>query len=551
MRLIRFIAKHSRRMLLSAVAAGVIGGAASVALLFVIDSGLSHGGAGSKRLILIFVGLAALAMITRATSALLLTYIGQSALFRLRVGLSHQILGVPLRRLEEVGSPRLLGILTDDIPNIINAVANIPLICVNVAGLLTCLIFLAYLSWPLFLVVLVLIVLGVITYQLPFLAATKHFQLARKEHNNVLGHLRSLIQGVKELKANRKRRKAFLGDMLESSASQFQKHSMSAMKIYVLGATWGEMLSFLTIGALVFVAPLFMHLDTAVITGFVLVLIYMMEPIEFILNQLPQISKASVALKSIEEVGLALSKDGTEEDPAVEIEPKPTWKKLELIGVGFSYEREDGEGRFILGPIDLTIKPGDVVFLTGGNGSGKTTLAKVLLGLYTPDQGGILLDGRPVTKEDRDNFRQYFSAIFSDFYLFDRLLGIEKTGIDEKAGRYLEQLRLNHKVNINGGAISTIDLSQGQRKRLALLTAYMEDRPMFLFDEWAADQDPAFKDIFYCQLLPELKAKGKAVFVITHDDRYYDVADRVIKLDNGQIVDDRHLEERSTRQTAV
>jgi putative ATP-binding cassette transporter len=205
------------------------------------------------------------------------------------------------------------------------------------------------------------------------------------------------------------------------------------------------------------------------------------------------------------------------------------------VGVTHTYHREGEPGGFILGPIDLTLEPGELLFITGGNGSGKTTLAKLLLSLYIPKEGEIYLDGKVLTDETREQYRQLFSVVFSDFYLFESLFGLDSIYLDANARKYLAQLQLDHKVKVEDGVLSTIDLSQGQRKRLALLTAYLEDRPIYLFDEWAADQDPLFKEIFYYQLLPELKARGKALIVISHDDRYYQVADRVIKLESGKL----------------
>jgi putative ATP-binding cassette transporter len=152
--------------------------------------------------------------------------------------------------------------------------------------------------------------------------------------------------------------------------------------------------------------------------------------------------------------------------------------------------------------------------------------------------GEVRLNGKAVTAENREAYRQNFSVVFSDFCLFDSLLGIELLGLDEKARDYLIQLQLDHKVRITGGELSTTDLSQGQRKRLALLTAYLEDRPIYVFDEWAADQDPLFKDIFYNQLLTDLKRKGKTILVISHDEQYYYRADRIVKLSQGRLVDD-------------
>jgi len=138
-------------------------------------------------------------------------------------------------------------------------------------------------------------------------------------------------------------------------------------------------------------------------------------------------------------------------------------------------------------------------------------------------------------------YRQHFSVVFSDFFLFENLLGLNSNKLEADANKYLSQLQLSHKVQVKDGALSTIDLSQGQRKRLALLTAFLEDRPFYVFDEWAADQDPLFRDVFYLQILPELKARGKTVLVISHDDRYYYLGDRLIKLDYGQIERDADL----------
>jgi putative ATP-binding cassette transporter len=255
------------------------------------------------------------------------------------------------------------------------------------------------------------------------------------------------------------------------------------------------------------------------------------------------VARANIAMGKVESLGLSLMDAAKKEAPAKEEEPEagPDWESLELVGVTHTYHRERENTTFTLGPIDLTFRPGELTFLIGGNGSGKTTLAKLITGLYSPEEGEIRFDGRPVTDENRDDYRQFFSVVFYDFFLFEKLLGLGVSRLDERAREYLAQLQLDHKVQVKDGALSTIDLSQGQRKRLALLTAFLEDRPFYIFDEWAADQDPIFRDIFYLELLPELKSKGKTVLVISHDDRYYHLGDRVIKLDYGKIEYDRLL----------
>jgi putative pyoverdin transport system ATP-binding/permease protein len=198
-------------------------------------------------------------------------------------------------------------------------------------------------------------------------------------------------------------------------------------------------------------------------------------------------------------------------------------------------EDEDDTG-FRLGPLDLVFEPGQITFVIGGNGSGKSTLAKLITGLYVPRTGSMSLNGERIFHENVEWFRQNSSAIFTDFHLFEDYLGFDRPGIDDEVRRYLEELEIAHKVTVQDGRLSTIALSQGQRKRLALLTTLLEDRQIVVFDEWAADQEPRFRDVFYKEILADLKRRRKTVIVITHDDRYFDIADQLIKLDFGRIV---------------
>lgn len=193
------------------------------------------------------------------------------------------------------------------------------------------------------------------------------------------------------------------------------------------------------------------------------------------------------------------------------------------------------ENGFHLGAFNISFKPGEITFIVGGNGSGKSTLAKLITGLYAPTSGEIYLNGQPVTPENLEWYRQHFSAIFSDFYLFESYLGFNHNNLDQQVQGYLQQLELDHKVQVNNGVLSTLNLSQGQRKRLALLTAYLEDRPIYVFDEWACDQEPRFRQLFYTQILPDLKAKRKTIIVITHDEHYFELADHLVKLDYGKL----------------
>jgi putative ATP-binding cassette transporter len=192
---------------------------------------------------------------------------------------------------------------------------------------------------------------------------------------------------------------------------------------------------------------------------------------------------------------------------------------------------------FVLGPLSLELHPGELVFIIGGNGSGKSTFVKVLAGLYQPLKGNVTLAGTMITDANREWYREHFSVVFSDYHLFNKLLGQSDSQVDRLASQYLRLLHIDQKVSVQERTFSTIDLSQGQRKRLALVTAYLEDRPIYVFDEWAADQDPQYKEIFYKKLLPDLRERGKLVVVITHDDRYFHLGNQVIKLEDGKVVE--------------
>ena len=538
MKLFFFLVNYSRRIVFLALLAGLISGVSSTGLIAVINAALKSG--GSLFLIRSFLALCLILPLTRLFSEILLARLGQRALLDLRLRLSRQILAAPLRYLEELGAPRLLATLVEDIPVITNALVAVPILFINVAVVVAGLVYLGWLSFGLLLMLLSFVALGIVTYQLPVIRAVQYMRLAREENDSLYGHFRSLIGGSKELKLHRQRREAFLTQELEPTAASFQRYNVKGMMVYSVAATWGQLLVFLVVGLIAFGIPAWKSTNTQILSGYTLTVLYLMSPFQIIMNFVPVIGRAGVALQKIEKLGLSLAAKSKE--PLTKSAPQPAseWQRLELAGVTHSYHREVEEDNFVLGPIDLNLDRGELVFLSGGNGSGKTTLAKLLTGLYAPEAGEIRFDDLLITDENREFYRQHFSVTFSDFHLFESLLGLETSKLDEKAQEYLARLHLDRKVKVTDGVLSTTELSQGQRKRLALLTAYLEDRPLYVFDEWAADQDPLFKDVFYLQLLPELKARGKTIIVISHDDKYYYVADRLIRLDYGKIIYDQY-----------
>lgn len=542
--------RRSVGMVVAVALTGMISGGINIALLALINSALNRTQAASTVAIVTFGSLCVLLPLFRFTSEYLLVQLSSRAIFELRMQLSRSILAAPLRLLEETGTHRLLATLTDDMPIISVALSTLPLICMHVAIVAGSLIYLGWLSPLGLLGVLVFIAVGVVVYQVLMVKALRYFRLTRETLDVLFQNFRALTEGTKELKLHRRRRESFLKNELEATAGSIRRYNVTGNTIYAAGRSWGQVLVFVLLGLLLFMRPSVMGIEQSVLTGFVLTLLFLTTPLEVILNALPTLSRAQVAADKVQELGLSLAASTTEHAGALSEVPNMQMDRLELNGLTHTYYREREDENFVLGPINLTFHPGDLVFLIGGNGSGKTTLLKLITGLYAPEGGEIRLNGKVINDQTRDFYRQHFSVVFSDFFLFETLLGLETNELDEEARRFLVQLQLDHKVRVKDGALSTTELSQGQRKRLALLTAFLEDRALYVFDEWAADQDPHFKEVFYYQILPELKARGKTVIITSHDDHYYHVADRLIKLDYGRIDSDQYVVYTENRKVA-
>ena len=540
MSLIYFLLRSSWKMVTIAIVTGFLSGGSSAGLIALISSATASSNTSSLTSIAWgFLGLVIVALITSIISQVMLIRLSQNAVLQLRMRLSHQILASELSHLEKLENPRLLATLTEDVQAVATAVYWIPFLCIDLAMVLGCLVYITWLSWLVLLILCTLIVVGIGSCQWLLNRGGKLLALAREDQDLLFKHFRTLTEGVKELKLNYQRRQVFLTENLQSAAVKFRRHNVDGLTLFATTTSWGKLLFFFAIGFLLFALPKLVTISPQTLSGYILTFTYLMLPMDNIVSNLPQISKANIALQKIESLGLSLA--SRSEVSTAPLDLKSSWQSLQIKGITHTYYRDIEDDNFIFGPIDLTIYPQEIVFIVGGNGSGKSTLAKLITGLYIPEDGAIFWDGELINEQNREWYRQHFSVVFSDFYLFDELLGAENIDLDNQATSYLQQLQLDHKVKVENGKLSTTSLSQGQRKRLALLTAYLEDRPIYLFDEWAADQDPIFKELFYTQLLPELKNKGKTVLVISHDDRYFDLADRIVKLDYGKIEYDKQL----------
>ncbi|MFM0604523.1 cyclic peptide export ABC transporter [Paraburkholderia sediminicola] len=532
MSLLLQLARHSRGILFIALVTSLISGFGNAGLVALINQALGASPTRLGELGLQFLVLGIVVLLTRTLSQTLFMYLGQRAKASLRMRTIHRIGDASYRHLEQQGAARSISVLTGDLDQIVVFFVSMPALAMQGAVITGCLAYLGYLSWKILLFALLTICIGSLGFRFANGRALFHLRASRRREDDLVKHFRALFDGAKELKLHRERRRTFIDDTLATNVEAVRVQRTRGYVLYAAAASWGSFILLAFIGITLFVVARLYPVDLHVASGYAMVFLYMIMPIEALLSAIPNVSSARVALERIEQINADLPLER-----AHPVAAATSFERIVLEGVTHRYFREKENSMFTLGPVDLSFRPGEIVYLIGGNGSGKTTLAKMLVGLYTPESGRILLNGKPVGEGEWDVYRQHFSVVFNDFFLFDSLVGLRGDDLDGKAHAYLKHLQLDHKVSIKDAAFSTLDLSQGQRKRLALLVAYLEDRPFYVFDEWAADQDPLFKDVFYRQLLPELKAKGKTVLVITHDDRYFHLADRYIKLDYGQVVE--------------
>ncbi|MGY2288232.1 cyclic peptide export ABC transporter [Pseudomonas sp. SDO528_S397] len=531
MDLLILMAKRSWRALLVATVTGLACGLAAAGLIAMINHSLSVFDQLRPVDGLYFAGLVLLVAVSRVVSDISLLRLGQAAVNDMRLHLSAKLVDTPYAQLQRLGKHRLLAMLTDDTQTISQAVELVPIMLVNGGIIVACLGYLGWLSLPLLGVTVALILLGSLSFNWPQRRALTSISRARELKDQLFDHYRLLTDGSKELQLNHPRRQHFFTRLLLPVSQQYRRDFVRGMSIYAVVLNWGNAVFYLLIGVVLFAAPHFIELSASLVTGYILAILYMITPLSELMHALPTLGRASVALNKIH----ALEGEMQGASETLETFAPTQVRSLACRQVTHTYYREREDGHFTLGPIDVTLNAGEVVFITGGNGSGKTTLALLLTGLYRPESGEVMLDEQVSSSTDNHHYRQHFSAIFTDFCLFENLFDGDDPQLVQQAQDYLVHLQLDHKVQIEHGRLTTLALSTGQRKRLALLSAYLDDRPCYLFDEWAADQDPVFKHFFYTRILADLRARGKLVIVISHDDGYFALADRLIRIEHGRL----------------
>ncbi|EGM76576.1 cyclic peptide transporter [Rheinheimera sp. A13L] len=449
-----------------------------------------------------------------------------------RSALVKRILNTPFNVLDKMGGHKVQASLTTDVSDISGGIATMPRYIYNFLTTVICLGFLAFKSLSLFLVLIVVLPLGLLVSALFINRAEEYDEKYREDYDELHKQFKSLVDGVKELNNNSNRKKAFYQNDVTPSLNEINSSDLKSEWFWNLTESWGQILLFLCLGSVIFAHSAFGLGESTDILSFIFILTFLLGPIDYLLSSQEDITKAMIAIRKLDK--LAFSDEQCIDFESKEKSLPDNWSTISFRQASFHYEQEDNH--FVSGPFNIDIHRGEVVIIKGGNGSGKSTFAKLLIGLYQIDSGTIQVNETKITPDLLIGYQNLFSVIHSDFYLFDSVINRNGELVsDDDIRKYLEKLQLSDKVQVENGKFSTTKLSHGQRKRLALLLAYLEDAPVYVFDEWAADQDPYFRRFFYEELLTELKNKGKTVIVISHDDKYFSVADRLVTFEEGNI----------------
>ena len=463
--------------------------------------------------------------------------ITEQAMFSVRVRLADKIRHADLLSLEAIGEADIHARISQDTAMIAQAARPLFAAAQGAVMVFCTIVYIAFIS-PIAMALCVLLIVGGIG---AYLKDKKRYEStlrkASAQEDELFGTLSGMLKGFKEVRLNRVKSDDLFDDFRQTANRVYDLRLGVAIK-FSNNIVFTEMFFLLLLGAIVFVLPVLSTAFGESVTKIVAAILFFFGPLGNVVMIIPLLSQVNVTVTNLQRLEITLDEalaksSGRDEGP---LHDYSGFQSIRFNNLGFSYPHADGGESFHVGPFNGTVRRGEILFLVGGNGSGKTTFMKLFTGLYQPERGAITVDDAIIGRSDLQSYRNLFSAIFSDFHLFDKLHGL-RNAEPERVAALLRLMGVADKTSLADGAFSTTRLSTGQRKRLALVVAYLEDKPVYVFDEVAADQDPEFRSYFYETLLPELKQAGKTVLVVSHDDRYFHVADRVLKMDYGQLRD--------------
>lgn len=459
--------------------------------------------------------------------------VAETAVYNVRVRLIDKIRHADLQFIESKKKGEIFARVAQDTQVIAQASPNLVNTFDSLIATFAVLLYIGFISKTGFIIgFITIIALYTILFN-GYFKIKENLKEARLKEADFFNALHDTIAGFKEIRINSRKNQALFTDiemLAEESKHIKTKAEISYDNNIIIYLAFYET----ALALMIFIVPLFSRYHGENLIKIVTAMLFILGSLTIAFRGLYAVLKANVAVDNLEKLEIELNDINT--DGSTSLMSRP-FKKIRLQSITFQYTGKYKDSLFTLGPVNLTIHQGEILFIIGGNGSGKSTLLKIIAGLYYPMAGGaIYLDNEIITQSNYQTYRELFSIIFTDFHLFKKLYGLDS--VDEAYVKVLlKEMDIHQKTDYKNGRFTNIDLSTGQKKRLAYITALLEDRPIYIFDEWAADQDPVYKKYFYDRFLKDLRTMNKTVIAATHDDHYFDKADRVIKMEEGKIVE--------------
>ena len=534
--LLAFLNRETRHSRLRIVVPSVIAGLSRGGLLWAFNAASAKADV-HKGLDLQLVGAFAAALTVYLVSAYLSAIsrdqLVRDLLHRLRLRICGKLIHAPLRLIEDQDAGKIFTLIGHESERLASVAKDFVVTFQAAIVLVVALAYLTWLSPPSFAFATITIIIGATTYYWHESKAKMRYRQAREKEVEYFDTMYDLLHGFRDLKLGRAQQGEIMTH-LETVSEEFGTLSAASAKLYQISELVSQAFSFILIAVIVFLLPLVFPGSAGSTYQLLATVLYLLAPVEQMISSVPAFSQGAVALGSISRLEDALTTE-TGREPGQPPALPFTFDRIDLEQVRFEFHSNVSGESFEVGPIDLSLRRGEILLVRGGNGAGKTTLLKLIAGLYQPASGRILLDGRPIEGLRTAGYRELFAVIFSDPYLMQRLYGLgDLDAATVKA--LLTELELDRKTTLRDQRFSSTRLSAGQRKRLAYAISRLRDREIYIFDEFAADQDPQFRAHFYTVLLPRLKSEGKTVIAVTHDERWFGAGDRLVNLEYGKIV---------------
>ncbi|MCF8005886.1 MAG: cyclic peptide export ABC transporter [Methylovulum sp.] len=535
MQLLDFFSKESRPPKSQIIFTALVSGLANGYLLMIMNDAAASVGRNEdlqmQNFFLFFADLLLL-IYTRQYSLKQAIVIAENAIDRVRIRITNKLRQTELAFIETTGHAAIFTRITQDASLISESAIILINACQQMIVVVICLLYIAWLSIPGFIVTGIVIVLSIFMYLYNSRYINKQLHEASTKEADFFTGIDSILMGFKEIKINHKKNNA-LFDHIKIISKEAKDIKVATGLNFVIDLMFAQTAFFIVCAVIIFALPILTFINANEVVGITVAVLFLFGPLSTVVGALPIFGRANVAVENLYslEAEIDLASKPLRNTP-IEI---PEFTSLELEQVNFCYHDTSNSSTFGIGPINLKINQGETVFIVGGNGSGKSTLVKLITGLYFPASGALYFNNQPLEEADYCHYREMYSSIFADFHLFESLYGVDD--IDQKRmTELLSTMKLEKKTGFKNNRFSNTDLSTGQRKRLAYIAAMMENKQIYVFDEWAADQDPEFRKYFYEVLLKDLKQQGKTIIAVSHDDRYFSVADKIIKLESGVIV---------------